>query len=367
MDNNLHRRKYQLTEFKFAQLNVNKSPTAMTAFANFSESKSIDVMCVTEPPIRKTIPNINRRLNVIYCQSNEPNGPAPVRACICVLNKRIQPIMISHLSSSDCTVCQLGSVIIVAFYAQPYGDMSDNWTRITTIAAWAGVKNLIVTGDFNSDHQIWFSHATNNRGCDLLTTFIQSGLSVVNNTDTPTFDTIRGNQRLTSHTDLTVASSSTLPLIKDWKVNSETNFSDHRVITFMVNINGQWQQPPRHTTVRWNTNNANWDAWADSVKNSLEWHNLNDYTVNNVDDPDSLDLVIASITTIIKTACDENLQKFNVYRRRKLPWHNDGELNQLANDQKRSYRKIRRYQKDQIPARLLNEYCRLRTGITQCS
>ena len=367
MDNNLHRRKYQLTEFEFAQLNVNKSPTAMTAFANFSESKSIDFMCVTEPPIRKTIPNINRRLNVIYCQSNEPNGPAPVRACICVLNKRIQPIMISHLSSSDCTVCQLGSVIIVAFYAQPYGDMSDNWTRITTIAAWAGVKNLIVTGDFNSDHQIWFSHATNNRGCDLLTTFIQSGLSVVNNTDTPTFDTIRGNQRLTSHTDLTVASSSTLPLIKDWKVNSETNFSDHRVITFMVNINGQWQQPPRHTTVRWNTNNANWDAWADSVKNSLEWHNLNDYTVNNVDDPDSLDLVIASITTIIKTACDENLQKFNVYRRRKLPWHNDGELNQLANDQKRSYRKIRRYQKDQIPARLLNEYCRLRTGITQCS
>ena len=357
-----HHQHNQLKVVKFAQLNVNKSPAAMTSFANFCHSNNIDVMCITEPPIRRGLPNINRRLQPIYCQSNGPDGPLPVRACICVLNPRLQPIMFSHLSNSDCTTCKVASFIVASLYAEPGGDATSNWTTIASIAAHHGQHNLIITGDFNSDHQIWFSRGTSNRGADLLATFLQYGLSVINNCDTPTFDTIRGKRRLISHTDLTVASASASVLINNWCINDQVNFSDHRVITFNADINGQWSQPPRHTTVRWNTNNADWDGWADSLKYSLDWHHIDESFFDDINDAERLDFAIASLTTIIKTVSDQSFRKYNVYRRRRLPWHDDDELKQLANRQKQLYRRIRRHRRDHIPDHLTSEYHRLRTA-----
>ena len=51
---------------KIAQINCNKSPSALQQFLSFCDKLKIDVALISEPPIRKNIPNIDKKYRPMY-------------------------------------------------------------------------------------------------------------------------------------------------------------------------------------------------------------------------------------------------------------------------------------------------------------
>ena len=96
---------------KIAQLNTNHSPAATTAFLNYCNNKNIDIALISEPPTKQTLPNIPKRLCPIFIAPT--NNNQRVRACMCILNPKLQPIIISHLSTPDFLVCDFNNFIFI--------------------------------------------------------------------------------------------------------------------------------------------------------------------------------------------------------------------------------------------------------------
>ncbi|KAH9506774.1 hypothetical protein DERF_011491 [Dermatophagoides farinae] len=57
-------------DIKVAQLNVHHSPSALNSFLDYCTHKKIDILIISEPPIRKGVPNINKKFSPFYQSSS---------------------------------------------------------------------------------------------------------------------------------------------------------------------------------------------------------------------------------------------------------------------------------------------------------
>ena len=77
---------------KFAQLNTHKSPTSLSSFIDFCNNNFVDIMLISEPPIKKCLPNLPSPLTSIHQQRN--NNMAVVTEIIrhntCCLNRGLR-------------------------------------------------------------------------------------------------------------------------------------------------------------------------------------------------------------------------------------------------------------------------------------
>ncbi|KAH7644461.1 hypothetical protein HUG17_6823 [Dermatophagoides farinae] len=71
--NNQRQSRSQLDTTIIAQLNCNKSPSALNQFLSFCDKNKVDIAMITEPPIRKGIPNIKRKYNPLYATNSYVN------------------------------------------------------------------------------------------------------------------------------------------------------------------------------------------------------------------------------------------------------------------------------------------------------
>ncbi|KAH9528752.1 hypothetical protein DERF_002669 [Dermatophagoides farinae] len=213
---------------------------------------------INEPPIRKGVPNINKKFSPFYVTPSD--NSSRVRSCICILNPSIQPMIISHLSNHDFIAIQIGDIIITSAYATPSYDITPILHRIADVSNYGGGRGLIIAGDFNASHKHWFAKYIDKRGEELLATLLQYNLDTINDCDIPTYDTIRANRRLTSYIDLTIASSTIINHIRNWRVVDDVNMSDHRAIVF--DIVNKPNLITVSSTTRWNTTNVDWESWA---------------------------------------------------------------------------------------------------------
>ena len=268
-------------------------------------------------------------------------------------------MIITHLSNQDFITIQIGDIIITSAYVEPSSDITPFLRRIADVSNYGGGRGLIIAGDFNASHKHWFAKYIDKRGEELLATMIQHNLDTINDCDVPTYDTIRANRRLTSHIDLTIASSTISNHIKDWRVVDEVNMSDHRVIVFEI-VNKPSMITTSSTT-RWNTTNVDWESWANTIRQELDDHNLNCDYINSITEPESIDYTVACVTSCIKSSCDLHFSRYAQCRRRKTPWYNDEELKRIAHQQTSTYRKMRRCFNQSRWISLNNEYQRQRT------
>ena len=345
-------------DIKVAQLNVHHSPAALNSFLDYCTHKKIDILIISEPPIRKGVPNINKKFSPFYVTPSD--NSSRVRSCICILNPSIQPMIISHLSNHDFIAIQIGDIIITSAYATPSYDITPILHRIADVSNYGGGRGLIIAGDFNASHKHWFAKYIDKRGEELLATLLQYNLDTINDCDIPTYDTIRANRRLTSYIDLTIASSTIINHIRNWRVVDDVNMSDHRAIVF--DIVNKPNLITVSSTTRWNTTNVDWESWANSIQQGLDDHNLTRSYIDTITAPDDIDYTVACITTCIKSSCDQHFSRYAQCRRRKTPWYNDEELVDLVRQQKSTYRKMRRCFNQSRWISLNNEYQRQRTA-----
>ncbi|KAH9517490.1 hypothetical protein DERF_008163 [Dermatophagoides farinae] len=298
--------------------------------------------------------------------SNQPinNNPPtsnvclPVRSCILIFNPMITPIIISSLSYTDFVVIEINGFIIASVYSQPGVAIEPTIRNLDNLVQYAHNKRLLVAGDFNAKSTFW-GPINDERGEELLASIIQNDLCILNDGIKPTFDTTRGNRRLTSFIDLTLVSQNLNDKVKNWTVRDDIHNSDHRPIITVIN-NIRLTSSDSGTTVRWSTANIDWSAWSSEIGNGLDGHSITCDDIDSIDDRQQLDLVIAIFTNIVQQTCDKFCVKYINKRTRCDTWHKDNELRQIVIKQRQVYRKIRQCYNQLALQRYKNEYQQLR-------
>ncbi|KAH9528763.1 hypothetical protein DERF_002678 [Dermatophagoides farinae] len=74
--NNQRQSRSQLDTTKIAQINC-KSPSALNQFLNFCDKNKVDIAMITEPPIRKGVPNISRKFKPLYATNHYSSDHHP--------------------------------------------------------------------------------------------------------------------------------------------------------------------------------------------------------------------------------------------------------------------------------------------------
>ena len=301
-----------------------------------------------------------------HVSSNQPinNNPPtsnvclPVRSCILIFNPMITPIIISSLSYTDFVVIEINGFIIASVYSQPGVAIEPTIRNLDNLVQFAHNKRLLVAGDFNAKSTFW-GPINDERGEELLASIIQNDLCILNDGIKPTFDTTRGNRRLTSFIDLTLVSQNLNDKVKNWTVRDDIHNSDHRPIITVIN-NIRLTSSDSGTTVRWSTANIDWSAWSSEIGNGLDGHSITCDDIDSIDDRQQLDLVIAIFTNIVQQTCDKFCVKYINKRTRCDTWHKDNELRQIVIKQRQVYRKIRQCYNQLALQRYKNEYQQLR-------
>ena len=287
-------------------------------------------------------------------QSNNNNQPA-VRACIILLNPSLSSIIITHLSNSDFIVANINNIIIASVYSEPNGNINNTINCVINTTNYANNNKCIIAGDFNAKSIYWGEPTSDERGHEIMLTIVQCNLHILNEGNRPTFDTVRGQRRLTSCIDLTLVNDNLIDQINNWHIHDEIHLSDHRPITFTITdqcIDHQQNQ----STTKWNTTNINWTEWSSDIEYQLHDHNLSATTINNINDTNELDLAVIIITVSTQFACNQHCGKYRHKRIRPAKWTSNQSLLDITKKQKAIYRKIRRCHNPFTIERLKNEY-----------
>ncbi|KAH9528758.1 hypothetical protein DERF_002674 [Dermatophagoides farinae] len=240
-------------------------------------------------------------------------------------------------------------------YSEPNGNINNTINCVINTTNYANNNKCIIAGDFNAKSIYWGEPTSDERGHEIMLTIVQCNLHILNEGNRPTFDTVRGQRRLTSCIDLTLVNNNLIDQINNWHIHDEIHLSDHRPITFTITdqcIDHQQNQ----STTKWNTTNINWTEWSSDIEYQLHDHNLSATTINNINDTNELDLAVTIITVSIQFACNLHCGKYRHKRIRPAKWTSNQSLLDITKKQKAIYRKIRRCHNPFTIERLKNEY-----------
>lgn len=223
---------------KIVQLNMHHSKEATAELCRFVGAKNIDLALLQEPYA------YNKRVAGLGCMGGDliyHHGEENPRTCIFV-SRRIRSLGITIGECfRDLVVIQLTlqmrdnkkeRVALMSAYIPSEADFeppTKELEEVTDKYASEGVP-FIIGCDANSHHEVWGSTKCNVKGELLLEYIVSNNLAIINTGNTATFVT-RARQEVL---DITLASEEMSTYIKNWKVDEEESFSDHRRITFQI-------------------------------------------------------------------------------------------------------------------------------------
>ncbi|XP_063681907.1 uncharacterized protein LOC134816842 [Bolinopsis microptera] len=118
--------------------------------------------------------------------------------------------------------------------------------RLTKLVEFTKKKDLplVMGADSNGHHILWNSfRKNNNRGILIAQMMEKLDLTVANKGKNPTFLNSRGHKSII---DITLTNKKGGDLISNWKTSTETSLSDHKIISFNINLGNTWESYSRN-------------------------------------------------------------------------------------------------------------------------
>ena len=183
--------------------------------------------------------------------------------------------------------------------------------ELEKVTTYCGRQNLpcIIGADTNAHSVLWGCQINNTRGDDYETFMASNDLSVLNVGTIPTFKTVRAESII----DISLAHYSLHDHIDNWNVSLDDYKSDHRCISFQLNITS----PPAVPVKNWRL--TDWvRVTADLQRQTSTWK-LPDYWTEN-----KLDKEVDAFSTLIRTTVEKFTPSFiPVHRLQKNKWWNN--------------------------------------------
>lgn len=198
-----------------------------------------------------------------------------VRTCIFVkADSNYTAVAISEFCSRDLTTVRVDykingkpETVILASAYLPYEELNPPSQLLQNLISFCKKEKieLVIGSDANAHHTIWGSTDISPRGKSLSEYLSSTSLIILNKGNTPTFV----NKVRKEVIDITLATQKVAREIKNWRVDPEVTFSDHKWITF--NIKSDIQPPTKFRNPR----NTNWIEYRERL-NGLTYQSPSD-------------------------------------------------------------------------------------------
>ena len=220
----------------FYQINLNKCFAAQAnLMVELSSINNFDFICLIQEPhfSGKRPSSIDRRLiQVFHGACTDKSWP---RAMI-LTSKNLKVSLIESLTSRDITCINLHNnkeeyIICSSYQDITFSEVINNINKSVAYARNVS-KEILIGSDTNSHSHLWMSDLENSRG-ETFTDFISlNNLFVSNRGNKYTYDCSLGKSII----DVTMSTIGLVEKITDWSVHDEDYFSDHKLITFTLNM-----------------------------------------------------------------------------------------------------------------------------------
>lgn len=251
----------------------------------------------------------------------------PNKSAIVVLDNKIVVTQHPRLTTNNVVVVgvRVGAreITLVSVYFEPDKPLDPYIELLREIKQKTGADRLIVGGDVNAKSTWWGSTLIDHRGEELCGTLEELGLNVLNVGTTPTFDTIRGGKRFSSHVDITSCSTDMLDLVDGWKIEEGLTSSDHNGIVFNIRVQRQTGTTILTTTRKFNTRKANWTEFRAKLSKFHEIDETKLENIKKIKSAEHLDKTIETITKIIDQTCNETIPIRKTTQKTTVPWWSD--------------------------------------------
>lgn len=251
---------------KIIQANLLHCKLANSTICNRFRKRNLDFALIQEPYVnKKRFINWNKLKGTMFTDISAPK----VRTCIFVSNKaNYSAIAIPQFCNQDLTVVRVDyksndkpETVILASAYLPYevnNPPSQSFQDLVTFCKNDKLE-LIVGCDSNAHHTIWGSTDVNPRGKQLSEYLSSTNLHILNKGNVPTFV----NRIRREVLDITLASHVVARQTKNWRVDPEITYSDHKWITFEIQSD---IEPP--TKFR-NPRKTNWVQYREILRGSI--------------------------------------------------------------------------------------------------
>lgn len=280
-----------------------------------------------------------RGVKIFQCTNNEDET---IKAAIAVFNDEMDVIQYPEFTTTNIVVVKIRTsaweIVVISFYFEPTEDIQPYLEQLRNIVRSVGQNKIIIGGDANAKSTWWGSTIVDDRGEEMAGTIEDMGLQVLNEGDTPTFDTVRGNKAYTSFIDLTACTAEMLALVEDWKVNVGLTSADHNAITFQLRLSKAKGINVSRTTRIYNSKKANWTQFHEKLGQLLKEHKINKTEIDKIKDNTELEQKIELYIRQITETCNISIPKKKLNEKLNLPWWSE----ELAKQKKEVTTKKRR-------------------------
>ncbi|KAL0852638.1 hypothetical protein ABMA27_016898 [Loxostege sticticalis] len=275
---------------------------------------------------------------------NAKVGDGTVKAAIVVFDDDLDVIQCPKLTCDHIVAVRIRTsdweIAAVSFYFEPDKPIGPYLDRLREVVEVLGPRRLLIGGDSNAKSAWWGSPEEDHRGADMSGTLEESGLHVLNRGTVPTFDTIRGGRRFTSHVDQTACTEDLLSYVENWRVDKGMIISDHSAITFNMSLKRGKGLRVMRTTRRYNTKKADWELFNTTLAEDIAARNFNLEEINRTENAQQIDLIVENFTNAVTNACRISIPSKKNSEVLKIPWWTE-ELTKLKRTTVTYRRKIR--------------------------
>jgi ribonuclease HI len=175
-----------------------------------------------------------------------------------------------------------GPINIANVYVPPTKNISMTLTHLQLSLSSNRYKHAVILGDFNARARLWGDIITSNRGDQLIDFIGCNKLTVLNEGNTPTYESSTGS----SNIDVSLISTSLLRYKNIWKMLNIFDGSDHRTISLNIGIQPEERNTKaisyvsQETDLKLETFCKEWRAFSNTTPQSLEEYST--LLVNNV-------------------------------------------------------------------------------------
>ncbi|XP_026331273.1 uncharacterized protein LOC113238652 [Hyposmocoma kahamanoa] len=262
-------------------------------------------------------------------------GEGTVKAAIVVFDNNIDIIQYPELTTNNIIVvgARTGAwrITLVSFYLDKDQPIGPDLEHLRRVGEMTDYKWLVIGGDANAKNTWWGAQKTDKRGEEMLGVLDSMEMQILNYGVIPTFDTIRGGKRYSSHVDITACTTDLLDRVDDWRVDEGLTSSDHNGIAFNINIQKSKGISISRTTRQYNTRKANWTEFHVKLSQLKQEQQVTLEMLCNINETKQLEKFITKFTNIVTTTCLHSIPKKKNSQKLTIPWWSD-HLEQLKRE-----------------------------------
>jgi Reverse transcriptase (RNA-dependent DNA polymerase)/Endonuclease-reverse transcriptase len=238
-------------KLRLGQLNCGRSKAATLELGAISNSLNLNILLIQEPySYNHIISGFGGDCSIFFASdslqsSNSPNiPPSPPQTAIVVFPKSLKCTLLSNITSTHLTCVTLElpysisssqRITLISQYYQFSDSINSHLDALQNALNFIPDGPLLIAADTNARSSLWGPGPTNHKGREFENFLGSNLLYCMNNPESlPTFNGPMGS----SHIDVTLSSPDLLSAFSNWVVHDSVSCSDHRLITFDLELNG---------------------------------------------------------------------------------------------------------------------------------